>query len=79
VAEVAGVRGKANAAASKGNNKKAGGQAALLDAAGLLDGEFDPEEWDARMSAAFGDDYYVSLQFAQLDCPVLMMSWSLNS
>ena len=24
----------------------------------LLDGEFDPEEWDKQMAAAFNDDYY---------------------
>lgn len=26
--------------------------------ADLLEGEFDPEEYDKRMAAAFGDGYY---------------------
>lgn len=29
---------------------------ALLDA--LVDGDWDPEEYDKKMAAAFGDDYY---------------------
>ncbi len=28
----------------------------LVDA--MLEGEFDPEEWDRRMEQAFGEDYY---------------------
>ncbi len=32
---------------------------AQLDPA-LLDGDFDPEEWDRKMAEAFGDEYYVS-------------------
>ena len=24
----------------------------------LLEGDFDPEDYDERMAAAFGDDYY---------------------
>ncbi len=31
-------------------------KADLLDE--LLEGEFDPEEYDRRMAAAFGEEYY---------------------
>ena len=24
----------------------------------MLDGDFDPEEWDKKMAAAFNDEYY---------------------
>ena len=34
----------------------AGPDSAALDA--LLEGDFDPVEYDKRMQAAFGDDYY---------------------
>lgn len=36
------------------------GQGGQQDAAlhALLEGDFDPEDYDQRMTAAFGDDYY---------------------
>jgi protein KRI1 len=35
---------------------KSGGLANLLDE--LLEGDFDPEEYDRRMAEAFDDEYY---------------------
>lgn len=37
-----------------------GGLAGLKLDPSLLEGDFDPEEWDKQMAAAFGDEYYVS-------------------
>ncbi len=44
---------------TKGANRK-GGLAALRLDPSLLEGDFDPEEWDRQMAAAFNDEYYVS-------------------
>ena len=31
----------------------------------LLEGDFDPEEWDKQMAEAFNDDYYEVGQIAK--------------
>jgi hypothetical protein len=53
---------------AKSGKGKAGGGGLQLDAS-LLDGDFDPEEWDRRMAAAFNDDYYVSSLFSACFLP----------
>jgi hypothetical protein len=42
--------------AAAGAAAAGGGLASLLDE--LLEGDFDPEAYDRRMAAAFGDEYY---------------------
>ncbi len=50
---------------AKGKKKRKSGALRASGLAGLkfdprlLDGEFDPEEWDKVMAAAFDDEYYV--------------------
>ena len=44
----------------------AGPDSAALDA--LLEGDFDPAEYDKRMEAAFGDDYYDVSRIALQRC-----------
>jgi hypothetical protein len=41
---------------------RAAPQEEALDA--LMEGDFDPEEYDKRMAAAFGDDYYAAVRAA---------------
>lgn len=52
IQQEAGIKSADAAAASSG----AGGVNAVF--ADLLEGEFDPEEYDRRMAAAFSDSYY---------------------
>jgi hypothetical protein len=49
-------KGAKGSSSSSGGGKGGAKFAGLLDE--LLDGDFDPEEYDRRMAEAFDDEYY---------------------